>query len=270
MKPDPARQFQFRWLQLGFAGAVCVGAALLAGCKGNTTAAAVPEHPAAVPPKIEALQASPEIRLADPFTSSVWKPAQWREFAPPINSSRTTPPTRGAVMFDEQNLYLAVISRSQSEPAKDGTDQVCFYLDTTAKGKELLEFRVDAGKPVCAWLRSDAAARPLDDGTPDFGFPVRITQNIEVKGLWVQTYEGNDAEGAATAMVMGIPLASLPGPVRFAPSANTSWKLNMIRTITLPRGEGHSQQLESDLSPIYSGAQAVSPYRMAELRFAAQ
>jgi len=40
-----------------------------------------------------------------------------------------------------------------------------------------------------------------------------------------------------------------------------------VRTILVPREDGRRQRLESDLSPIYMGAQAVSPYRMAELKF---
>ncbi|HVT82054.1 MAG TPA: hypothetical protein VHM90_15535 [Phycisphaerae bacterium] len=129
----------------------------------------------------------------------------------------------------------------------------------------MLEFQSDGDKATCNWLRSNAAAQPLEDGAPDLGFPVNIFPKIEVQGLWAREFKGDAGE---KVVVIGVPLANLPGPVRFAPSSATSWKVNVIRTILIPREDGHRQRLESDLSPIYSGAQAVSPYRMADLRFA--
>jgi hypothetical protein len=252
------------WWLAGLSLAVLAGAALLGGCRGNTTAAAPPEHHAGKPPTLEAMRVSKEIRSANPLSAEVWKAAHWTEFQPSLNINRTTPLTRCAILFDDQNLYLGIISRDQ---AGSLSDSICFYLDTTASGHELLEFRMEGDKATCSWMRSVAPAQPLEDGTPDLGFPVVVQPNYLVRGLWSANFEGYDGEAPARALVLGVPLASLPVPMNIAPASARSWKVNAIRTIMVPRGDGASQRLESDLSPIYSGAQAVSPYRMAELKF---
>lgn len=264
MNPQAHPQPRRHWLLLSLTLAAAGSAALLGGCRGNTTSAAPPEHHAGKPPTIEATRVSKEIRSANPLGADVWKVAHWTEFQPSLNNNRTTPLTRCAILFDDQNLYLGIISRDQ---AGSLSDSICFYLDTTASGNELLEFRMEGDKATCSWMRSVAPAQPLEDGTPDLGFPVVVQPNYVVKGLWSANFEGYDGEAPARALVLGVPLASLPVPMNIAPVSAQSWKVNAIRTIMVPRGDGASQRLESDLSPIYSGAQAVSPYRMAELKF---
>jgi len=253
-----------RWLLLGCALAATGSAALLAGCKGNTTSAAVTERHVTKPPTIVAGRAAGDIQASNPLNGDIWKNAEWLEFSAPINNSRTTPPTRCAVLFDDQTLYIAAVSQTPATRAPEATDKISFYVDTTAKGYELLEFSAAGGKVECTWLRSNSPAEPLEDGSPDLGFPVHILPNVEVPGLWCREFAG---EAGEQAVVIGVPLAALPAPVRFAPSKATPWKINAVRTILVPREDGRRQRLESDLSPIYMGAQAVSPYRMAELKF---
>jgi len=155
-----------RWLLLGCALAAMGSAALLAGCKGNTTSAAVTERHVTKPPTIVAGRAAGDIQASNPLNGDIWKNAEWVEFSAPINNSRTTPPTRCAVLFDEQTLYIAAVSQTPATRAPEATDKISFYVDTTAKGYELLEFSAAGGKVECTWLRSNSPAEPLEDGSP--------------------------------------------------------------------------------------------------------
>jgi len=262
-------QAHFRWLLLGATLTAAGSLALLSGCKGNTTSAALPEHHVGPPPVLVAMPVTIESQNRD-LTSSGWQATSWMPFSSTIDSTLMTPSTRAAALYSPAMLYLAAISTKSTDLSSTCTDSISFYLDTQAAGKELLEVRTDpTGKTVCTWMRSNAPAQPLEDGSPNLGFPVFSTPNIVVKGLTCQTTETTTPEGAAWTAVVGIPLASLPTPMQVAPKPGTAWKLNIVRTITQPAAGGtRTQRLESNLSPIFSGAQAVSPYRMAELQLA--
>jgi hypothetical protein len=244
-----------------------LSAALLGGCKGNTTTAAMLEHRPGRPPKVVAHEAVGDMRLADPLTSSAWQHAML-PLVPPANTLRTTAPTQGAVLFDEKALYVAFICEKPGNSSTQSRDTVSLYVDPLGAGKELFQVTIDAsGSTRCAWLRSGEPAEPLEDGSPDFGHPVSAMPDMEVKGLWSQVREGTEAGTAVWMAQVELPVAGLPRPLQVKPAVGERWKFNLVRTYTTLHGSQVVDQTQANLSPFYVNAQAVSPYRMAELEF---
>lgn len=239
---------------------------LMGGCKGNTTAAAIVEHRTEKPPVVLANRTVEDMKAADPLTSAAWRQAMLPLVAP-ANTLRTTAPTRAAVLFDDGTLHVAFICEKQATGGAS-RDVVSLYLDPLNQGKELFQITVDSkGSTRCAWLRSSEPAEPLENGAPDLGHPVFSVPDIAVKGLWTQVREGTDQGNAVWTAQVALPLAGLPALLQAKPAAGMHWKFNLVRTFTTLDGQRVVDQAQSNLSPFYVNAQAVSPYRLAELEF---
>ena len=239
---------------------------LLGGCKGNTTAAANVEHRTQKPPVVLANRASENMKAVDTLTSTAWRQAMLPLVAP-ANTLRTTTPTRAAVLFDDTTLYVAFICEKQTTGGTS-RDSVSLYLDPLNQGKELFQVTVDStGSTRCAWLRSSEPAEPLENGAPDLGHPFWTVPDIAVKGLWTQVREGADQGNAVWTAQVALPLAGLPALLQAKPAVGSHWKFNLVRTFTTLDGQRVVDQSQSNLSPFYVNAQAVSPYRLAELEF---
>jgi hypothetical protein len=240
-------------------------AALLSGCKGNTTSAATSGNGAPSPPPIVMADRAPTSPLkADPLTDPQWLHADWAAFTAPANAARTTAPTRAAVLYDAANLYVAAIC---DNPASLH-DQLAVFLDTTATGKEFIEITVDqAGQPAATWYRAAVAPTPHDDGSPNFAFPMGKIPDVSVPGMTAQVGAGQFQGRPAWTLVLAIPLKALPVPLIATPTPGAHWKLNILRTLAAPSSTtaSGSETLQSNLSSVYLGAQRVAPYRMAEL-----
>ncbi|HVX85437.1 MAG TPA: hypothetical protein VH253_11700 [Phycisphaerae bacterium] len=240
--------------------------ALLSGCKGNTTAAAMLEKVVTPPPAATALPASGNPGLADPLTDLPWVGTHFSQFGSPINTDQTTPATRGAILYDPSHVYVAFVSDTAGLPAK--SDSVSMYLDSTAggNGTEMIEVRVGHdGKVAASWIRSATPATKRDDGSPDFLHPLSTIPGVTIEGLTAKVRDETDHGRRVWTAVVGIPVKSLPMPLRASPQPGEHWKVNLLRTVSGSTGEGSGELLQSNLSPVYVNAQAVSPYRMADL-----
>jgi hypothetical protein len=241
---------------------------LLAGCKGNTSAAAVIEKTVSPPPHIQAYEALKDPRFTDPLASTVWNNARWFSLSAPIGSERTTAPVSGAILFDASNLYIAFVSE---KPNTDFTqDMVSVYLDSTAvcNGSEMMEVTVNAtGEATCTWIRDiNPPLKPKEDGNPDIVHPLsKIHGDNLITGLFTKTRTSTLNGAPVWSAVVAIPLNGLPLPLRNAALPGTHWKINLLRTTIVPDANAGLEQLQANLSPVYVGQQAVAPYRLADL-----
>jgi hypothetical protein len=243
-------------------------AALLGGCKNNTSSAATPERRVGKPPVVRPQFAQGPLCDADPVSSPVWRAAAWWALAAPANTARTTAPAQGAVLFDEDTLYVAVINDLPPFTDADSRDAVALFLDTKGEGKELLQVTVDSsGQTQCAWIRTGAAIEPLADGSPNLGYPLDVRPNYPLAGLGVQVRQGVFEGRPVWTAVLAVPVAGMPALMQVLPAKDTHWKFNVLRMYMVGTGS-RGDVMQANLSPVYVGAQAVSPYRMAELDFA--
>lgn len=249
-----------------------VGMLCFAGCEGKPTSAAGPEKHVGPPPKVEAAGVDVDLRESIP-TDAVWAKAQWYLLTSPANTSRTTPPVRAAMMFDAETLYVAFVSDTVPPPAAPiGQDVLSVFLDTTAAqdGTEMVQVMVDAtGKCSCTWIRMSTPALPKEDGSPEWSHTMDRIPNRPVTGLSARVMPGTEKGSPVWAAVVAIPLKNLPRPLVATAKTGDHWKVNLLRTITTVDTGSGVQQLQANLSPVYLGGQAVSPYRMAELELVA-
>jgi hypothetical protein len=257
-----------RCAMLGATLTALAGAALLTGCKGNTSAAANLDRRTGQPPVVtaQAIGQTSDVGLANPMTSSVWKEATWWPLVAPANTSHTTPASRAAVLYDADTLYVAVVNEMPVTGREPAQDAVSLYVDTTGEGKEILQITTDAqGVTQCAWIRSSVPAAPREDGSPNMGYPLDIRPDFKIGGLKTQVSRGVADGRAVWTVEMAVPVAGMPPVMQVLPGSAAHWKFNVLRAMT--RG---GEQYQANVSPVYVNAQAVSAYRMAELAFGGQ
>ena len=244
-------------------------AVFLPGCRNSTTAAATPSRVVGKPPAVHVFAASGDAGHADPLLSPLWQSTQngaWLSLTAPINMTRMPTPSQAKILYDDDALYIAFINEQEisSTSALGAKDEIAVYLDTTdaGKGTEMLAVSVGStgGPAACTWVRAATPAEPRDDGSADLGHPVSLIPNIAVSRLTAQVREDTRDGRAVWTAVLTIPLSSLPLPLRTEINPDAHWKFNLIRTVRTGGGI-----LQSNLSPVQINAQAVSPYRMADL-----
>jgi hypothetical protein len=240
--------------------------ALLSGCKGNTTSAAILEKVVTPPPTVTALPAAAQAGLADPLTDLPWVGTHFFTFVSPINTDRSAPPARAAFLYDSSMLYVAFVSDTGTAAADQ--DTVSVYLDSSAAGDgtQLLQVAVrHDGAASATWMYASSPAMKREDGSPNFQHPLATVPNYRVEGLSVKRRDAQEHGHRVWTAVVGIPLKEVPLPLRSSPQPGTHWKVNLLRTVTAETAGGGRQLFQSNLSPVYVNAQPVSPYRMAEL-----
>jgi len=244
--------------------------ALLSGCKNNTSAATL-EKTIGPPPKLDIAPLAVNAPIANPLKDDAWQTAQWYLLIAPSNTLHTTPPTRAAMLYDENNLYVAFVSDKSAAPIS--RDVVSIFLDSSAAldGTEIVKVEITpTGKTACDWIRSSVTAdvrqaAAHENGVPDTTHPISDISNLPVKGLTAATESSSAVNDTVWTTVVTIPLQSLPLPLRSVGSPGTKWKINLLRSIiTADTGTG-SERLQSNLSPVYLAEQARCPYRMAEI-----
>jgi len=243
-----------------------------AGCKDKSTSAAPPEKRTGAPPLVRAtLITTPSwTGQSDPLDDAVWAKANWYLLQSPMNTSRTTPPVRAAMLYDADALYVAFVSDTAPPPPSPiAKDIVSVFLDTSsaANGTETVQISVDVtGQHRCTWIRASIPATPKDDGSPELSHPLNRIPDHAVKGLTAAVRSTTLNGTPVWTTVITIPLKNLPIPLRpSSPATGQRWKINLLRTITTADTGSGSQQLQANLSPVHLNAQAVSPYRMAVL-----
>jgi hypothetical protein len=244
--------------------------ALLAGCKGNSSAAALVERSVTPPPMIHAYQLTGGQPLADPTTTPLWSNARWLPLVAPSNTDRTTAPVSAAVLYDAKYLYIAFISNKPTTPVF--LDTVSIYLDSSpaGTGTDILNLTITPnGTLTSAWIRdAEPPTKPRDDGSPDLFHPISRIPDLAIPGLLSKTGDAVQNNQPVWTAVVAIPLKTLPLPLRSTPLAGTVWKLNLLRTTLLPDTGAGIEQRQANLSPIFVGSQAICPYRMASLELA--
>lgn len=231
------------------------------------SAAATVDKPVPPPPHVQAYAANTDPRNADPLTSPVWTSAHWVNFVGPIGADRTTETSSGALLFDKDNLYVAFISQKPATPVLQ--DFVSLFLDSSQarNGSEMIQVSVNAaGHASCTWIRdAEPPLAPREDGSPDTFHPLsKIPAEEMVSGLFSRTGQGTLNGRPVWTAVIAIPMQGLPLPLRATPAPGAQFKINLLRTTVIADAKT-TQSLQSNLSPVYVGQQAVAPYRMATL-----
>jgi hypothetical protein len=270
MKSPPVNNF-LRNLLLGSSLVLIGTAALWAVHWGNMSSAAIPEHVISEPPTVVASavpDAAGREELSDPLVGDAWNHAHWWTLSAPANTTRTTLPTRAAILYDSSTLYAAFVSEKAATPPS--RDAVCVYLDSTATGQgagegtEFVRISVDSsGQAACTWLRISIPVEKRADAAPNMAQPVLTIPGVPIKGLEVKVSNATDRRAAVWTAVVAIPLKNLPSPLKTSAAPGMHWKINLLRNVT--RTGEESEQLQANLSPVYVGAQDLTPYRMAEL-----
>jgi hypothetical protein len=242
--------------------------ALLSGCKGNTSAAAIVEKSVSPPPHVQAYETHADARNANPLSSPVWAQAHWMPLVSPIGTDRTTDAASGAFLFDANTLYVALICHKPE--AAVSQDLVSVFLDSSrlSNGAEIIHVAVNStGRASCTWIRdAEPPSRPRDDGTPDAYHPLsKIPAETMVPDLFTRIGEGTHHGHPVWTAVIAIPVRKLPLPLQAAPVAGTEWKVNLLRTTLTATPSSNLEPLQANLSPVFVGQQPVSPYRMATL-----
>ncbi len=220
------------------------------------------------PPHVLAYATRVDPRNADPLTSPIWTSAHWVSFVGPIGADRTTEAASGAILFDKNTLYVAFVSQ---KPINDVVqDFVSCYLDSSQlrDGSEIMQVSVNAtGQATCTWIRdAQPPTGPREDGSADIFHPLsKIPAEAMVPGLFAKTGHGMLNGQPAWTAVVAIPMEKLPAPLRATPAAGAQFKVNLLRTTVVARANNNPESLQSNLSPVYVGQQAVAPYRMATL-----
>jgi len=257
--------FTFRRCRTFAAGTLCCAVAMIAGCKNNTSAAAV-EHSVGKPPVVTISPVQPAVPLTNPLTSEQWSKATWITLAAPANTYRTTAPTRAAILVTPTTLYAAFVCEKQ--PIDVAKDSAVLFLDThnADDHMEMVKITVDsAGPATCTWIRSDGVPTPHSDASPDLGYTFYTLPDFKVPGLTAHVGQGTDQGAPVWTSVVAIPLQSLPQPLKAVATPGAHWKFNLIRSVMAINGNGEKEQLQANLSPIYVGAQECTTWRMAEL-----
>lgn len=258
---------------------------LLAGCKGNTTSAALMERAVGKPPTLTASPTSGvDPRLADPLTNPLWQSAQWVTLTTPLNPSRNmNARTDAAVLFDADNLYVAFINEKAAEPELQGdvSDADSLFLDTGAgDGTEMIQISVDSASHTdCTWYRSMRPAQRNADGSPDRGHNVEAILDATVPDLHADVKSAQFQGKPAWTAVLSVPLRKnsidphFPLPLKTDVAEGQtkgSWKFNLVRTLTATEGSTRIKRLQANLSPIFVDTQPISPYRLATLQLGSQ
>ncbi|MCL2641232.1 MAG: hypothetical protein FWD53_10335 [Phycisphaerales bacterium] len=252
---------------------VLVGGVPLVGCKDKPTTAANPDKSVGPPPLVLATRVAMtdwKASESDPLSDPVWGQANWYLLLAPMNTSRSTPPVRVAMVYDADALHVAFVNDSvPPPPAPVARDVAAVFLDTSkaANGTEMVLVTVDsAGLCRCTWIRAGTPAVAKEDGSPEMSHPLDRLPDYAVKGLGAVVHHTTLNGEPVWTSVVTIPFKTLPLPLRVTsspPLGGERWKINLLRTITTADSGNGSQQLQANLSPVYLGAQAVSPYRMA-------
>jgi hypothetical protein len=267
------------------AGALALAlAACFPGCKEHSAASSPDTLPPAPVLHAEAVASSP--LEGDPLANPLWRKANWGRLVSPVNDTRTTPPTEVACAYDANNLYVAFVCASDNiDMSAAGNrpwehDSVELWLDTaspahpTAKGFDAPSraagcevFRILAtpkGEVFTYWYRSAEPPKPKEDGSPDYTHP--LSMNLaHIAGLQVRSGMTKLNGQAAWTTVLALPLGSLPAQLRAQTEPGTHWHANLIRNEWVATQDGKQDLLQSNFSPVYESAQAVSPYRMADM-----
>jgi hypothetical protein len=199
---------------------------------------------------------------SDPLASAAWQSAPWHTLTGALDDPRSGPPTRAALLYDAENLYVAFIS----EDAKP-SDSVELWLDSSTDhvGKELLCLSVQPDAPAATyWYRSQTPSQPLADGSPDRAHAITRFAK-EIAGLQTKNAHATSDGKPVWTVVVKLPLRSLPGPLSTQGTEGRHWLINLLRYDIEPQTTGDPIVVQSNLAPIYRSSQPLSPYRMAEV-----
>ena len=244
------------------AAALLLAVAALAGCNGGGST--VGEGPAAgVPMSIRIYAAAGNPLAASPLSDSAWQSAPWHTLTGALDDPRSGSATRAAMLYDSNNLYVAFICEDEKP-----LDSVEVWLDSTAErdGKELVcaSAKPD-GAVTAAWYRNQDPPQPKADGSPDRERSVRRYPDKDIPGLKASSARGVTEGKPVWAVVVKIPLATLPAPLQTQGVVGAKWKLNLLRYDVVEHAGERPTVIQSNLAPIYRASQALSPYRMAEV-----
>lgn len=252
-------------------GGLLATAASVAGIwavtKANSMVAQPDDRNIQAPPTITAQPINADLATtltaADPLSQPAWRNVRWTKLAGPLHASREAAPTWAAIAYDSARVHVAVLGATTN--VVQGRDTFTIWLDTSAaqNGTEQLELKLtDDGAVTTTWHRSANPAMPKDNGTPNFLHPMSSLPGITINGLTTKITRGQFNGEAAWGAVVSIPLDQTPAPLRMSPLApGGSFKLNVIRTHQAPG----NVTAQANLSPVWVGAQVVSPQRMSVL-----
>ena len=252
---------------------IAAGGWLLA-CTNNPSspsAGATPEGPI---PTLTAFPAAGDPMATD-VDSPLWKTASWTALTPAIKETRHIPNTRVASLYDAEHLYIAFVGAESDHNLSSAS----LWLDISAaqNGTEVYEITADtkshAGTASFSQVWHRCVMPPENRDTPDYALPMSHITTQRVPGLSVRVGQTTLDGQKAWSVVYSIPVAGLPIKLKGGIKPGESkWKVNLIRQDLAgdPKDASQKEFVQTNLSPVFPGAQAVMPYRMASLVLAAK
>ena len=281
MKKRTAQKLNFKGLTtFKLLGVVLLAGSLLSvwpGCKdGSTGSASAPNRDGRVRPV--ALEALPlkasRHAMTNPLAAEVWKDAQWFRLDKARSIRIAGAHTKIAAVFTPADLYIAIVATGPYQAVgKVPTDQLwkqdCseIWLDTSRKqnGTNFFELVVSpTGRTHGVWHRSSTAPTPTSSGAPDLNHPYGLIP-WSIQGLRVKIGTGSWRGRNAATVVVKIPIAGLPRPLRFISKSGGRFRVNVLRYIWRANPGGRRRLAQYSLFPVPPEAQAFAPYLMGRL-----
>ena len=246
------------------------------GCKDSTaaTGSASPKARAGYVTAIYAVRVPHAKLMASPVASPVWQALTWRKLTVAPGHSHLYGVTRVATAVRHGSLYAAFICSGDGlwYKAKAPGDELWrhdaaeLWLDTSKaqNGTNFLEIvMAPNGRTYQCWHRASAPPQPRADGKINFAYPFSLIP-CQISGLTVLPGHGTFRGQPVWTLVVKVPLANLPRPLRMLSSqlkVGAKFRINLIRYDWHLAGRKR-RLVQYNLYPVASASQAFAPYRM--------
>jgi hypothetical protein len=232
-------------------------------CTNNPTPPSPGSTPQGSAPKLTALPASGDPMADGALDLPLWTGTEWTPLRSAMNESRRVSATKVASLYDADKLYIAFVGVDGTAAASTSV-----WLDTSVaqNGTEVFEIDADAKAGVRGQIWHRCVVPPEAQEKPDYAWPMTHNPGFKVSGLTVRTGRTTMEGQPAWTVVYAIPVKALPAPLaaRMKPG-ETIWRVNCLRQDVGVGASGAREVVQSNLSPVVAGAQAMMPYRMTSL-----
>jgi hypothetical protein len=248
-------------LTLGWVSLAALGC--LFACTNNPTPSSSSSTTKKPAPTLTALPTAGDPAAEGALDLPLWQGAVWTALQPAMNESRRVPVTRVASLYDADKLYVAFAGVDGP-----GAANTSVWLDTSVaqNGTEVFEIDADAKAGLRGQVWHRCVVPPEAREKPDFALPMSHNAGFKVSGLTVRTGRTTIDGLPGWTVVYAIPVKALPAPLATGMKpGETIWRVNCLRLDVGVAPDGSREVLQSNLSPVVAGAQAMMPYRMTSL-----
>ncbi len=248
------------------------------GCKGSSTSgagsAAAASH--AVPVAVEAARVGGfSAAMHNPIIDPFWRDTTWYTLGSPSPYAPPSAATRVAVAYSRTSLYVAFVctgpppwfnpAAARSDLWKYDCSEIWLDSSRLQNGTNFYEIAIAPdGRVNEVWHRAAVPPKPTRAGGINLAQPFSLIPWRD-RTLKVKTYHGIWRRQPAWELVVRVPLARMPRPLRLLPRAGRRLRLNLIRYQWHPRRHGPRRLVQYSLFSVPPKEQAFAPYRMGRL-----